>query len=171
MLNTAHLLLHALYLSADFFRLLHLTSQQQTKLYANTKSHNAAHCLVVAFEYLNGGVLDRDVAACNLHTVHMPYADTYSMFANMAGGRRHEHICIFIFCNIGPTRRYSHVLARRALVNNASFPCLINSYCTWPVSEPESPTCESPTYVPLNQIGNADKPYLHSGVAGRDYYQ
>ena len=38
----------------------------------------------------------------------------------------------------------------------------------WPVSEPRS---ESPTYMPLNQIGKADKPYLHSSVAGRDYYQ
>lgn len=31
--------------------------------------------------------------------------------------------------------------------------------------------CESPTYMPLNQIGKADKPYLHRSVAGCDYYQ
>lgn len=168
MLNTTRLLPRALYLSADFFRLLHLTSQQQTKLYANTKSHNAAHCLVVTFEYLNGGVLDRDVAAaiciqrtCRTRTltVRSPtwlVGDDADIFASLFSA-------ILV-----PTRRYSHL---HALVNDASFPCLINSYCTWPVSEPESPTCESPTYAPLNQIGNADKPYLHSGVAGRDYYQ
>lgn len=29
-------------------------TQQQTELYANTKSHNALHCFVLTFVYLNG---------------------------------------------------------------------------------------------------------------------
>lgn len=42
------------YLSPALFRVSHPSSQQQTELYANTKSHNALYCLVVTFEYLNG---------------------------------------------------------------------------------------------------------------------
>lgn len=38
--------------------------------------------------------------------------------------------------------------------------------CVW-----QNWMCESPTYMPLNQIGKADKRYLHRSVAGLDYYQ
>lgn len=64
-----------------------------------------------------------------------------------------------------------YVLAPCVLVNNVSYLYLTNDCCMRPVSEPLSWICESPTYTPLNQIGKADKPYLHSSVAGRDYYQ
>ncbi len=70
--------------------------------------------------------------------------------------------------NVGLTHHNFHdyVLASHTLVSDVSYLRLINDECMQPVSEPQSRVCGSPTYMPLNQIGKADKPYLHSSVAG-----
>lgn len=70
--------------------------------------------------------------------------------------------------NIALTHYRVHVLAPHT---RARVLAVFNKWRRRPVSESRSWMCESPTYGPLNQIGKADKPYLHSSVAGCDCYQ